>query len=573
MPHSKPASPDLHSAPAPDAPPLREIVGGYDIDRLPIHVPRFQDESLEGWLRRLSRRYQVTPRDVLTHLGVAPHPQALPKLEILTAHHPEAFIQAGLEPETLPSRCSPLGAALATLDEDFAVGILGLPRPRWRRAARFCPRCLTMSGKWTDTWHHPYHVVCVRHGLVLETRCPTCGALPFHTPTWMTSTGPIDSCADFTAPKGLRYRCRCATRFATVTPEPADDELLAAQRWLWDILTAFHQGDPVQLIGLWVDPRTAYNAAAEIITQNTAIRKTCPSAPEEQGLRLAHRILSQPSVAAAAQVSLTVEGFDPTDGIAPFAPRSAATKRPRNAVAVAVSLQRQQGHIALGAELEFRIGTAAPCYPPAWNVKTPPLTVTAARPELPLASIPTTLWPGALTLGDADLDTHLNLTTPTGRAFAALALARLGSSRPWRLLALNLALPAHMAPLCARHWRTISNAGHWPAYVHAVADLFDQLHHHPPPIDYERRRFTAQPDLILKEARRATSTHRRAAPPVGTYALALWSTYTQTDTAFAPTELTPSSPNTDRPSPSQVLTQSAARLGMPPAEPLTWEPP
>ena len=31
-----------------------------------------------------------------------------------------------------------------------------------------------------------------------------------------------------------------------------------------------------------------------------------------------------------------------------------------------------------------------------------------------------------------------------------------------RLLALNLALPAHMAPLCARHWRTISNAGHWP---------------------------------------------------------------------------------------------------------------
>lgn len=107
MPHSKPASPDLHSAPAPAAPPLREIVGGYDIERLPIHVPRFRDESLEGWLRRLSRRYQVTPRDVLTHLGVAPHPQALPKLEILTAHHPEAFLQAGLEPATLPSRCSP----------------------------------------------------------------------------------------------------------------------------------------------------------------------------------------------------------------------------------------------------------------------------------------------------------------------------------------------------------------------------------------------------------------------------------------------------------------------------------
>ena len=41
---------------------LRAVVGGYDISRWPLRVPRVAGESLESWLGRLAHRYGLHPR-------------------------------------------------------------------------------------------------------------------------------------------------------------------------------------------------------------------------------------------------------------------------------------------------------------------------------------------------------------------------------------------------------------------------------------------------------------------------------------------------------------------------------
>ena len=230
---------------------------------------------------------------------------------------------------------------------------------------------------------------------------------------------------------------------------------------------------------------------------------------EEHGLKLARAILTQPTLARATSMAKGHPGFHAHDGMAPVGPRQHVASRPRDPVITAISLQQHQGRLTFSSELKFRLGSPAPCYPQSWKVKTRPLTPAAALPELPLAWIPTTLWPGAFTLGQSSLDQEFGVSTPLGQAFAAIALARYGSTRPWKLLATNLALPAHCATSGAKHWRALDQAGHWPTYTNAIGALFEQLHANPPPIDYERRRITAQPAAIHAVARHAAKEHYR----------------------------------------------------------------
>lgn len=560
---------------------LRQIVGGYDIDRWPIHLPRAEQESLPGWLRRLARRYRVTPGAVLEHIGIQHRAQVHPDLTKLLRDHLAGFTRAGLHPDTHPTRAWPLGSALERLDSHFWTDVRNRRTPRWRRASRYCPACLATTGTWQETWHHPYHLACLQHGTLLESRCPTCGASPYDTPTWLTYDGPVDTCHHFTDDHSGRYRRRCTTPLGQRTLRPAEPDLIAAQTWLWDLLTAVSRGQNVTIIGLDVDPATAYAAAGEIITENTIEGAHIampdgtwePVFPEAHGLLIAHRILTQPAVADAATLAAKARGFHPQQGAAPIGPQFTVTRRPRNPVIAAISLQQHQGRLTVGAELAFRVGSPAPGYPHSWQVKTTPLTASSAQTELPLAWIPTTLWTGSFTLNDHDTDAKYGIDTPTGRTFAALALARYGSTRPWRLLAVNLALPARSALTGARHWHKIDKAGLWPAYMRAIVRLFDHLHAAPPPIDYERRRITAQPTRITAEARRALTAHPHLGIGRRHYARALWAAYTQAEPDFAPADLHATTTEGHPPIPEEILSESARRLGKPDTEPLAWHPP
>jgi hypothetical protein len=50
---------------------LWPVLGGYDLDPLPIHVPARDGESAVSWLRRLSVRYDTPARVLLRKAGAA----------------------------------------------------------------------------------------------------------------------------------------------------------------------------------------------------------------------------------------------------------------------------------------------------------------------------------------------------------------------------------------------------------------------------------------------------------------------------------------------------------------------
>jgi len=554
-------------------PPLRTIVGGYDIYRWPIYVPRGDAESLAGWKRRLAHRYGITVTGVLAELGIDHRSQAQPDLAAMVAADPTGFARAGLDPALQAARCSVIGAALDRLDAHYWSDIRGRRSPRWTRSSRFCPRCLAESGQWAETWQHPYHLACTSHGVLLEWRCPYCHAEPFAKPTWLAHDGHPTACHDFIdTPTGKRYRERCGTELAETPTVEAHPDLLAAQEWLWSLISATAREVPVTVAGFEVAATAAYEAAAEIITENTLDPKASDIRfAEQHGLQVAHFLLTRSSLGEAASVASEVRGFNPQEGLAPIGPLFRVQQRPRNAVLTAISLQQHQGRLTVGAELKFRVGTPAPCYPQTWRVTTTPLTPAAGLPDLPMSSIPSTLWPESITLGSAELDAQFGVETPLGRAFAAIALARFASDRGWRLIAVNLGLPAHCASTGARHWHAIDKAGLWPTYVRSIARVFEQLQADPPPIDYERRRITAQPDAIKALARKflapeTTRDERRA------FCAHLWSVYTGGHITFAPKPLSEWA-NDQEDAPKNVLESAATGVGRPPGEPLTWQPP
>ena len=65
-PSAEPADQPAHLLPR-----LRQVSGGYDIDRLPIQVPPRPGEHPVSWLRRWAHRYGMTPNQLLADLGVS----------------------------------------------------------------------------------------------------------------------------------------------------------------------------------------------------------------------------------------------------------------------------------------------------------------------------------------------------------------------------------------------------------------------------------------------------------------------------------------------------------------------
>ena len=128
-------------------PDLRPILGGYDIDRLPISVARGDGELLESWLHRTAYRYGLHPRAMLAEFGVDVRPQRLVRLQETLA---------GAAADRVATR---IGVAATSLTERSALSqAIFIARTRWRtefrgmqprapmRGARWCPDCLAETG-------------------------------------------------------------------------------------------------------------------------------------------------------------------------------------------------------------------------------------------------------------------------------------------------------------------------------------------------------------------------------------------------------------------------------------------
>jgi hypothetical protein len=520
-------------------------VGGYDISRWPLRVPRAEGESLESWLQRLAHRYGMHPRGILTDLGLQARPQRHLDLYRLFAT-PEgagAAGRVGLQPEDLTTRPALAGALYGTRDRHRRE-FRGMRRPPTMRESRWCAQCLKETGVWQDSWRDPLHLYCQDHGLVLIARCPNCFAVPFASTAWTTSLLGPTRCPDFVESSwDDRYRQRCGASFLHTDQQPADSSDLEDQELLLGHALIAHQ-EPATLMracGITGRALTVYEAALEIITNlcghlDLRIDPEC----EEQlfyACRVAAQFVNAPDPRTAVRYAARHSAFG-ADFI-PFGPRAKVHAERRNPLLMAVFLADQHERVPLDLELRFRLGSVRPRYPDGWQAHDRILHPADAQPGLPLTSIPQAIWPGALDLPDAD---GLGMETPVGRTFTSMCLAGYGTDRPVRALATALGLPGWVAPSYRQHWQAIHDAGRWRDYLRALQCLFDRLHEHPPPIDYMQRRLHAQDprhlkdvtDHILAELNRSGRSGRRAVAR-STVARTVWAQYTNGDPGYAPT--------------------------------------
>jgi AAA domain len=109
---------------------LRDIVGGYSIDRWPITINVADDETLVSWFRRVSDRYQLTPRQLCEAMGIKlgnnpkpdPAGRALAAMCLLNLGRGVRWSYIALE-LGLPAR----------LRHVLAPKLVNTPKPAWRR--------------------------------------------------------------------------------------------------------------------------------------------------------------------------------------------------------------------------------------------------------------------------------------------------------------------------------------------------------------------------------------------------------------------------------------------------------
>ena len=232
------------------------------------------------------------------------------------------------------------------------------------------------------------------------------------------------------------------------------------------------------------------------------------------------------------------------------------------------------------SQLVFRTGSARPRYP------SPAAPGQPAPDQSQLSFIPQQLWPGALAPWVADHDYR-------DRAAAAMLLAKVGSIRSWRLIAIDLGLPAAFAlhpPNLVRHLRRM---GTWPLVLQRLDELASALEASPPPIDYQARRWiAADHGLVVAAVNRTRNILGPTHGWVSTHLLAelFWQVYTGGDLRLAaPSAGTMLDPDlyhddegvhigaTHDPELLRFLTLTADLVtdaaGDSRTEPLTWQPP
>ena len=165
--------------------------------QLPRSLDPLPDESLPGFLLRLSCRLEQAPAEIAAVTGLVPGRimgsgllLAIPAAVIgpfSTAARLSPGESRSLTLSSLGGRYPPLDLAAGGRTRQ-AQGATGLIRWVFTGSSRYCPECLSASGapagslyggSWRRTWRLPVTVACERHGRLLEHLCPECRA-PAH---------------------------------------------------------------------------------------------------------------------------------------------------------------------------------------------------------------------------------------------------------------------------------------------------------------------------------------------------------------------------------------------------------
>lgn len=190
-----------------------------------------------------------------------------------------------------------------------------------------------------------------------------------------------------------------------------------------------------------------------------------------RALRNAGEVLSSESASVAADKADDVGLLNPAGPTTPIGPDNVLLRRKRNPLLAAIRLGSVQATLSPAAQLTFDCGNRHPRYPIRENADRTWQRLPEhcpALPELDPARISQVLWPGTVWARAGD-------TTTLASAAQAMALYKIGDTRPWTIIALDLGLPKGMATSVTQYWRQVGRDGHWPEALGALTNLKEQL--------------------------------------------------------------------------------------------------
>lgn len=484
---------------------LRAVPAGYDIDGWPIAVAIRPDETIESWLARAATRYGITPRELITEAGVDDRVERPGQLARLVRRHTAHLaLKFGCpEPDVATAAAEMLPNAPVV---DHLARYHAVTRPVPTGSA-FCPVCLAAPNPhWKREWSSMFAIACGSHACLLLRTCPGCGEQPWSTSSWLSQEpgAPLYLCPNRPRrPSGRMMRGRrCNFDLRTIEPFDMDVEAISAHGLAFQLWRRYVHA-PASLIrvaDVEVTATIAFDALCQLVDESvrilTLFDENYDRTTSVRALRNASEVLSCASAAVAAQKADAVGLLNPAGSVTPVGPENVLLRRKRNPLLAAIRLGSVRATLSPAAQLTFDCGNRHPRYPIRENDDRTWLRLPEHHPELPeldAARIPQVLWPGTVWTGPED-------TTALAAAAQAMALTKIGDTRPWTIIALDLGLPKGIATPVTQYWRRVVRAGHWPEALVALTNLKEQLRRNQPPIDYQQRRIIADDTRRLVRA-------------------------------------------------------------------------
>lgn len=518
MPLSQP-DPALPSPTPHTDPRLRDIVGGYSISRWPIKVDVAQNETPMSWLRRVSHRYQLTPRQLFEALGIKLTTNS--KITVLLKQHSHS-IEAALDIQ---------------VDDFNTAGFAGFRSP-WlasftASAHRFCPACLEDNGYWNAAWRSPLSIVCPRHQILYVDRCPKCGQQPWRTDTWLGQCAAIHICtARLPGEKCPNREVRpwCGFDLREVPHIPVPETVLHAQATITESQHQITQTSaPTSLRRFGIGPDESREVLATLIGAAWTQTQSESLADSRHANALHAGMTAYQELTSIGQPTPHLDRLRDTmnlDQILLGGPDNVGLYGP---VIAAWYIDSIRDHLTHRKQLGWRTGRKWPSLPA--DPTAPWVTTHARLPEhrqWPIC-VPSAWVPQLLTTTSLQLPWE---SDPVGRALAAMCLLNLGRGIRWAYIALELGLPAHLQHLAAQRLITTSRAA-WRRFLSALEDTFTDLCQSPPQINYRLRRIVgADPDLIRYCVAKQVCCEPQDIPQNSV--AAVWAAYTGGDVQFAP---------------------------------------
>ena len=405
-----------------------------------------------------------------------------------------------------------------------------------RSGARFCPECLReRRGAWRLSWYLPVSVACVKHAVLLNDRCGVCDRIPHSgenrlrvVPASPTKCLHVSPAKNATAPRTrITPRCDADLTLAASTYLGPDHPYVAAQRVMNEILVRLADDGMVQACGLTVPVHDVLSSMIQIINalvindSDLTIAVTSHIAPgrripagtayvagehgngpgpiygsqlcaAEYGALMtsAVDVISAPSLDVAAHALERYEDLGhppPVPGSGRGRPVLKQQSRNRGNLTAAIRIQSQLGQMKVADRLTHRTSAVVPRPPAADYFARPgwPYPETALQ-SLQSRHLPQSLWSDVVSTLPAIS------TKDTGAAAVtySMLLARIGTRERWFELAASFNLPRSAARTVSAHLQRLEARGFLDESLDLLDRQWESLLRNPPPIDYDRRRWT-----------------------------------------------------------------------------------